>query len=310
MKSLLIALFATLSLGAVAQYTFPEKALLEEMQNRTLAVQLLEGNDEPTTHLNNALKEVFLENWKWSPVEFHTVSQIESILKDKNTKYAVLSQQDALREIVGVGHMDSQGRVSHVGGGIGNPGFAYSAFTFSYYNFKLALPTTSKPVTITKIGFANGDLSRIDYLFLAQQLNWLISASLNEVPGKEFFNVERNIEECKSKKIAFLKDFFKEKKLNKVGEYYEHPHELVDFDQYQDIILSKKPGYAYNKIIWSTQLNMYAWIVADAETGRTISLLTFGGVKFGRHHDANDIIKISHLKYITSKMQSINNKYN
>lgn len=308
MKSLLIALFATLSLGAVAQYTFPEKALLEEMQNRTLAVQLLEGSNEVTTNLNTVLKEVVLENWKWSAVEFHTPSHIESILKDKNTKYAVLTQQGSLHEEIRSGYIDNQGRVRHVGSG--SQTFSYTAFSFSYYNFKLSLPTTSKPITITEIGFANGDLSRIDYLFLAQQLNWLISASLNEMPGKEFFNVERNIEECKSKKIAFLKDFFKEKKLNQVGEYYEHPHELVDFDQYQDIILSKKPGYAYNKIIWSTQLNMYAWIVADAETGRTISLLAFGGVKFGRYHDANDIIKISHLKYITSKMQSINNKYN
>ena len=309
MKHLLTVLFLAISLNNFAQYEFPQKELCEEMQKRILAVQLLDGDNESNKNLNSALKSVMDENWKWTAIEYISSENIEKILKEKNTKYAVLTQHGDMREDVRSGFIDENGRPHRIGVAGGNQTFKYTAFTFSFYNFELLLPNNKKSSTITEIGFANSELTRIDYIYLAQQLNHLISNSLKETPMKEFFNVERNNKACTERTLVILKDFIREKEISDISKYYEHPYKLVDFDQYQDIIINKKPGYGYAKIIWSNQLNMYAWVVADSETGETISLLTFGGVKFGRHHDANDIIKVNHLKYVTSKMQKINNKY-
>ncbi|MFC2151831.1 hypothetical protein ACFLSE_04820, partial [Bacteroidota bacterium] len=79
---------------------------------------------------------------------------------------------------------------------------------------------------------------------------------------------------------------------------------------YEDIILNKTPEKGYVKIIWSNQIRMYEWIVVDAQNGDILSQLSFGGVKFGRSHKANEIINVKHLKHILNKTgQNMNNRY-
>lgn len=199
----------------------------------------------------------------------------------------------------------------HVGmGGPGSTPYSYVAFTFAYYHFHMLIPMGKKLRDVTTIGMASGDLSGIDYLYVVQQLNRLIKASIEETPMKEYYNVDRNIQKCKEMNLYILKDFVKEKEQSKIGEYYKNSFELVDFKTYEDAILNKTKGVAYTKIIWANQLKMYAWVVVNAENGETLSLLTFGGVKFGRSHEANDIIKVNHFKYIEFKGgQNFNNKY-
>ena len=164
---------------------------------------------------------------------------------------------------------------------------------------------------ITSIGLASSDLSSIDYLYVVQQLNLLIKASIEETPMKDYYNVERNISKCKELNLIILKDFIKEKDKSNLNTYYKNKCELVDYKTYENAILNKMQDVAYTKIIWSNQHKIYVWVVVNAENGETLSLLSFGGVKFGRSHEANDIIKVKHFKYIESKGgQKFNDKYN
>ncbi|MEP1094045.1 MAG: hypothetical protein ABJG78_02985 [Cyclobacteriaceae bacterium] len=313
MKRILILLLLAVTSQAFAQYEYPDKELCEELKKRTLAIQLLEETGDTEKNLNNALKKIFAE-WDLTPVEFMGWDAIAEILDSKNTSYALLLQNDELRKDIRSREVDQYGRkvVGATDPNSNKMAFKqyYEAFTFSYYNFDLLLTTKKKEKSITSVGFANGDLSRIDYVFLYQQLSRLIQSSLNDIPTDEFYNVASNIETCKNSKLVLLRDFFSEKDVPKIDDYYEFEYELVDFESYQDVILNKAENMSYSKIIWSNQINMYEWVVVDAKSGSILSQLTFGGVKFGRNHDANDIIKSKHLKYITNKTaQKVNNKY-
>lgn len=311
MKNILTFLVLLIAVNVSAQYHFPKKELCEELEKRTLAIQLLDVFDDTDKNLNKSLKEAFAENWKLTPVKFVTEEEVEKIRKEKNTQYALLTQEKAVSKDTRSGYIDANGRRSNVmGGGVGSSKYTYTAFQFSYYNFDLILTTNKKEKVVTNIGFANGDLSKIDYTYLVQQLSKLIKNSLAETPMNEYYNVKRNIAKCKKYNLAILEDFIKDKEKEKIGELYPHKYELIDFDKYQDIILDKIAGNGYVKIIWSNQHRMCLWVVVDAENGDIISQMGFGGVKFGKSHDANDIIKVKHLKHILNETgQKMNNKY-
>jgi hypothetical protein len=113
-----------------------------------------------------------------------------------------------------------------------------------------------------------------------------------------------------SSTLIIPKEYIKEKEVSKVGDYYTHPLELVDLDKYQDIILEKKDEMAYVKIIWSIQHELYLWVTVSAVDGKILSQTSFGGVKFGSHQDADDIIKVKHLGYAANlRAQEFNHKY-
>ena len=300
-----------LSNQSFSQYIYPDQDLCEELKQRTLLVQLLDETDEASKALNNALRDEF-EAWNLCPVEFKSNAQVEEILNSRNTKYAVLTQDNAVQKDIRSRNVDQNGKLI-IGSGTEDGVFKqfYTAFSFSYYNFDLLLPTgKKKPETITSITFANPELSRIDYLYLVQQLNRLIESSLVGTKSGDYMDPESNVSKIEKSKLIFLKDFFKEKEIGDISKYYESPYELVDMERYQEVILEKEPGLCYAKIIWSNQINMYIWVVVNAADGQILAQQSFGGVKFGSSHDADDIIKVKHLKYVTNvKAQKFNNKY-
>ncbi len=311
MKKILTIFLLLVCYTASAQYKFPKKELAEEVKNKKIAIQLLEEKGETEKNLNTSLKEAFAQNWSFTTVEFYTIAEIDELVASKSNDYAFLLQQDELKEDKRSGYIDAQGRRHHIGvSHAGDSKFTYTAFTFTYYDFDLVLFKKNKAVNVTSISFANGDLSKIDYIFLAQQLNKLLENSVNGTSLKEYYNVERNIKTLENHKLLLLKDFFKEKDVPEISKTYEYSSELVDFEKYEDAILNKESNTAYVKILWSNQHESYVWAVVDTLDGSILALTGFGGVKFGKHHDADDIIKVKHLKYVTAKgAQSMNNKY-
>lgn len=264
------------------------------------------------TYANDAIKEVFEENWNLTKVVFLSKAEINALKETGDKTYAYLTHFNARQIDQRSMYIDKQGRSSFIGPGpINSVKHNYTAFTFSFCSYELEIfNKKNKLQSVTEIGFANGELLKIDYLFLCQQLDNLIGSASKDVPAKEYYNVERNIKKNENSKLILLSDFFREKDIKKMDSFYENEYELVDMEKYQDIILSKESGKGYVKIIWSHHHKMYMWTVVNAEDGAVISQMGFGGIKFGKNHDANDIIKAKHLSYITSKMaQKINNKY-
>ncbi|WP_291870910.1 hypothetical protein [Maribacter sp.] len=312
MKSLFSLIVFLFSLFSFSQYEYPEKKNADIVLRSTLAVQLLDEDNESAKYANAAVKEVFSENWKLTEVVFLSKREIEKLKDSKDTKYTYLTHDDALLKDMRMGHISPTGKLHSMGVNApsGSVSFKYAAFTFAYYSYNLEITGEKKPVSVTKIGFANGELSKIDYLFLCQQLSHLLDSSSKSVPKNEYYNIESNIELSKNSQLTLLEDYFREKDIKKMDSYYKNDFKLVKREEYQDVILNKESGKTYVKIIWSHQHRMYLWTVVNAEDGTVISQVGFGGIKFGRNHDANDIIKAKHLKYITSTMaQKVNNRY-
>lgn len=310
MRTFLVSLLLIVAIKVSAQYPFPDKAFCEQIAGRTLAVELIKETDQNAKNVNAAIKEIFDEYWKFTPVEYVTTKRRIDILSKKDVKYVVLTQGDDKNQIKRTGHIDKFGmRTSSRTESVRT--FKYTVFTFDFYNFKLLLPTKKKVRTITEIGFPNGDLAKMDYLFLVQQLNRLITNSLAGTPMEEFYSVDRNIETVKGLNLVILEDYIKPKERDVIGENYDYKYQLVDFKGYEDVILNRTPGNCYAKIIWSNQHKIYMWVVVNAENGDILSQLSFGGVKFGSHHTANEIIKAAHFKQIYNKFgQKINDRYN
>ncbi|WP_209400502.1 hypothetical protein [Pseudozobellia sp. WGM2] len=319
MKNLLSLAILFFSLSLFAQYEYPEKKNADIVLQSTLAVQLLNDDDAFGKSANAAVQQIFEENWKLTEVVFLSKTEIEKLKASKDSKYAYLTHDEGLLKETRMNHISTDpnsttfGRSFGMGVNAPTKSISYQrvAFTFAYYSYNLEIiGTKKKPESVTQIGFANGELSKIDYLFLCQQLTHLIDSAAKEVPQKEYYSIERNIEKNQNSQLILPKAFFKDKDLEKMNSYYEYDFELVDVEKYQNVILNKEKGKTYVKIIWSHQHSMYLWTVVDAEDGAIIAQTGFGGVKFGKNHKANEIIKAKHLKYITSKMaQKVNSRY-
>ena len=307
-KKIVFVLFICIRTLSYAQFTYPKQNKAEIVLKSTLIVELLEGKSEHIINLNNSLKEVFENYWKDTALRFMTTSEIKQFLAENENGYAILYQEDYQYSESRKGSIDSNGRFSF--GMQGNQSVNYTAFTFSSYCFFLNIRIDCVNQYVTSIGFGNDDLSKVDHLFVVQQLKLLLDAATSGKKSKHYLNVKSNIEYLKSTTLILPKSMFMTKDIHKIDDYYKFNYELVDEQTFQDIILNKTNGKTYPKIIWSTQHKMYMWIVVDATNGAIRSVNSFGGFHFGKNQSAKQVIKAKYLKYATSKLaQKVNNRY-
>ena len=216
--------------------------------------------------------------------------------KARNTKYAYLAREEGLFKY-------------NLSDDPSNIIWEYTVLGYYVYNLEV-FGKKKKPISVTKVGFATGKLSSVDYLFLNQQLNHLLQSSNEGMLENEYYHVEHNIAKIKSSRLTFLVDYFKEKDLNNMNSFYEHDFKIVLKDEYEDVILNKENGKTYIKIIWSLQHDAYMTVVINAEDGFIVSRVGLGGIKLGKEYKFNDVIKAKHLKYITnSTAQKVNSRY-
>lgn len=309
---LTILLLVNICLSSFGQFKYPSKKNMDILADKTLAVELLEGENNES--LNNALIQSFDDKWTFTNVEFFKSSEISQLLKDKNEDYVYLFQGNANKEDIRTRktYTHSNGRkADNSFGKIIESKQDYLAFSFQYYAFKLLNINEGKAKTITRITFANSELSKIDYIFLVQQLDRLVTYAYNGETANDYYgDIEKNIEKIKSSKLILLNDFFKEKDLNKMSKFLDIPYELVDYESYENTIINQEKGTTHIKIIWNDFQGLYVWIVVDSESGKILAQTSFGGIKFGKYHTANEIIKPKHLKYMTNRTaQKFNSRH-
>lgn len=313
MKKIHLLLIVFISINAFSQYNYPKQELAQQVLKSKLAIQLYSENSEEDKHSNQAIKEIFNQEWKLTEIEFFTKEEINKLKSENNKEYAYLVFDESLRSDVRSGYISPNGKITRIGVS-DNPvstRFSYTAFSFTYFEYALqVINKKDKLKNVTEICFANGELSKIDYLFITQQLERLLKHSSEQNSSKKYYDAKANIERIKSTELLLLDNFFREKDKKKMDKFYDFKYKLVNMTEYEDAILNKQAEKTYVKIIWSQHHNMYMWLVVNADNGAIVAQTGFGGVKFGRHHNANEIIKAKHLKYITSKMaQKVNSRY-
>ena len=310
MKNLITIPFLFSFLLSFSQYEYPKQEYAKLVLNSTLVVELLEGNEEDVVNMNNSIKDVFTKHWTATDVLFMTQPEIKTLCNKYKDGYAILYQDDFKYNERRSGYIDKNGGFGFGQGGQGDISTKYTAFSFSYFSAYLNIRIDGKNNFVTGVGFASGNLTKIDHLFLCQQMSLLIHASAEGKKAWEFFNVKKNLEDLKNTTLILPKFMLKEKDIDKIPKYYDYEHKLVDLEEYQNIVFTKKEGKSYIKIIWSRQHKLYMWIVVNAKDGTILSINSFGGVHFGSNQTAKEVIKVKYLKYAGSKLaQKVNNRY-
>jgi len=263
-----------------SQFYFPTKKETTTVLNTKLAVELLEEFDDINKQLNEDIKLEFIENWKHSTVEFFTPSQLQEKLESKDDNYCYLTHRKTVDQSERIRTRNTKP--------LGTPNNTeirtrYIAFTFAYYPYGLRRFVNGELELITSIGFTESSLSKLDYVFLVQQLNRLIEFPAKGKNSNEYYgSIQENSDKVKSSTLLILKDFFKEKDLKKMDSHYKYSFELVDFKRHEEAIVNREKGKTYLKILRSNLLDVYIWSVIDCETGRVLSQMSFGGIKIGR----------------------------
>lgn len=274
-------LYAFLS-EANGQFKFPEKKLCEELKNRTLAIELLEGEYADS---DANLKQIFTDNWKLTPIEFVNTAKIKEIIKSEDSKYIILNQYDNNKNHTYIDNTpsnhSSQDMVLASNAQIAN---------LPRYTFELSLPNKKNKQSITRICFVENYLSKADYLLLYQQLNRLIESSLAGKPLAEYYNVKRNLENINGNTLVLNIESIPIKDKEKIADNYKLKYEVIEGKVFEEIRLNKTPGKNYVKTIWSTEHPGYALAVFSAETGEVLAMVA--------HRDGGFIV-VKHLKYIT-----------
>lgn len=284
--------------NALSQYALPEKTKCETLKSRTLAVRLFTDANGEYTAYNDAIKKAYNEEWKITAVEFFSPKDYADLVKEGNTKYAVVYAGDAL----------STRTLERVKG---SEIIHSKEFRFAHFDVTLANITGADALDpVTVVSFANDDLLPSEFFFAAQQLVLLVNASLNDVTGLTFYDHEKNIEYIKSKKLAVPDELFNEKDLAKIADKYEFPNKVVTNKELNDLVLAKNEEYVYPKIIWSNMHSAYGWVMISAKDGSLRSFMSFGGIKTNSEQKANEVLKTGQLKNaLSSFMQKVNNRY-
>lgn len=314
MKKIFLIVFVFVSNISVAQFYYPTKEEANDVKSKKIAIELLNENNPNNIILNNALKNVFNEYWNNSKgIEYFSSSKIDEIIKAKNTDYVYLLQSEGATESVRtrVKYLDNSGnKISNSVNNSIEVKKKYVAFRFNYYPFSLKRFKNDELSLITRVCFANSFLSKSDYLFLNQQLDRLLNFAYKGKSSNEYYgNIAENSEKIKNSQLLIMKDYFKEKDLSKMNSHYKNKFQIVEYNEQEKIVLDKTNDNIYLKILWSDLLKVYVWVTIDCETSRVLSQMSFGGIKFGVDHNANELIKAKHLKYSTNKLfQKVNSR--
>jgi hypothetical protein len=320
MKPLSGLILCLLFFHSYGQYPYPKQAFAERVKDRTLAVQLLPEETEVESALNAVLIEAFDENWELTAVEYFSPKAFAALKKSSRDRYAFLEQRTELNESLrlDMDYIDGSlhGRI------LGTSNSATQTFKdelkayqvdevpFDYYDFVLNVFDGKKEKFVTTVSFINDDLGKHDYLFLCQQIQLLLTYSAQGYSARNYQDTELNMNALSQSTTYFLDDFHEQDVLDHFDKYYAYPYRVVAYADYVDLILSKKEGAAYLKMIFAMQQNKYMWGLVDAATGRVLSLNECGDYKFSGSFDADKIVKPAYLKSATDiNAQMLNNYY-
>jgi hypothetical protein len=298
-----VLIFLAVLLGEIAcsQYRFPEKENCEQLKSRTLAVLLFDESDPNSKPYNDAIKKAYSEEWKITPVEYVSRAQYDEIVSTGNTKYAAIYQAD----VTLIYTQEYTREYKHYK-------TEYSReFQFKHFDVILNLITApGKTTKVTGITFCNSELLPSEFFYAGQQLQRLVSASLENRTGKAYYDAEINVPYIKSKKFLIPKEMFRESDIQKLGEKYEYPYEVTDYLTMDSLVLAKSPDYVYPKIIWSDQHRAYGWISISTADGAVLSFMGFSGLAVGTNEKPNEVLKPGNLRNaVNMMMQKTNNKY-
>lgn len=122
-------------------------------------------------------------------------------------------------------------------------------------------------------------LTQGEWIFITQQFNHYIEAGLKGLKPKDMFNVEQNLAELTKRTLIFPSEYLEENTThNELFKKYEFPCEIKPLTAIDSVIKSKDNKYAYIVFTFSDLLGDYAYMAVENETGKTLSIVSLGGI--------------------------------
>jgi hypothetical protein len=302
-----------------AQYPFPDIKHAQLALDRTLAIQLLPEETEVEAAMNQAIRETFTAHWQLGSIQFFSPKEFSKKIKQRSNEFVFLGQGERLSEDLRLQMKYVDGSFeSWVSGTTNDPEpldiqeveqFNFDMIRLSYYDFELSLFDGRSEKILTHISYVNDELAKHDYLFLCQQLQLLINASVNGIMRADFMDVAENIRKVKDNTNVLLKDYFSSDEQNIIPGFFDAPYEIQHFKLYTDTILQLKKDSNYIKLIFSYMHNKYMWILVNAADGQIISVNEISDYKFAGTYPAQNLIKARYLKDATDENQQLLNNY-
>lgn len=292
---------ACMPFNSRAQYFLPLPSDVEEFEKRILVVRLSEidekteksykKNPEGLKALkisvqehNDFLKKHVPEMWPFEQdIEFKKLSEVNQIIKNKDTRYAVLVCR-------WINELDLQRKK-----GIDKTTITTIEFRgFSVYAFLAENGNKAVDVATQMI------IKRGNYLFKVTMPH----KSLNESDFKivmAFFNDYVNIakSESKQQKNYFERNSYVLAKLDpekskllsekilliplesliipedSVSAYYPFPYEVVPWKEYKESLTNDKEGkYAYYSVVFNEEIRKWSWFIIDNKDSRLLNIQT------------------------------------
>lgn len=283
-KNILFFVVIAISLSAICGtpksiYTpFPTKENAKKILERKVIIEKREMNEKTAAKLqkkdpetfkfeteyneffNSSIIDFFDKNYNGSKsIELKTTSEIENIFDSKSDQYTVIRVQNMKRSF----NVSGQNKY------------------FDTYSFCIFLPELEYAQLI--ISF-NGDiLNDVDFIFLVQQINNILARAIEDKGSIDFDVVNKEMApRLKDLKLLITDENLNEKlSLDAIKKEYTLDIEHIsDLKEYTDIILNKKPGYAYIACAFSPITWGPCFFAVESETGDILSSLSLGGVTF------------------------------
>ncbi len=291
------------------QFRYMDFEQAKTLSERTILVQLFDGDNDEAREANKFLKEYFVTHLKiGKEVRTVSASEIEALLKSNEDKYATITHDNDEHDIVGRRKVNNKDRFDLVKSRNEN----FSMATLSHYDIELYLASdkSSREEFVTEVDFVHYYLRPEDYVFAAKQFTRLYNSSLDKIEKKNYYQVKTALAKLQTKTL--LVDSAKVRfKLSK-AKGYDNDYKFTDYNEIKAAIIDCKKSFVYPLMMWSWQLNAYLWVIVDAETGEIYSTVTNGGVnytEFGKNEPPGKISK-THFKYFDSKLaNTVNNRY-
>jgi len=247
---------------------------------------------------NEMLKSVVSANWPFhETIEYKTVEETEKLKKKGDTDHAVLgiyyfTKRDGWTGTAALEHPEYAQQYT----------YSYSFPHMMIYSDKLIskfrefeailslanledmdFKSAIKTDPIFECNLYSFGLREYDLLSALNFITWYVNEA-ESAPAKKYSEAyTENASQLKTKTLAIPKSYFIDDYMGKsldviihpdeVGSYYAYPFEVMDDEAFADLIMQKKPGYAYLILRIGPLHNdntYYSPVIMDAETGKVL----------------------------------------
>jgi len=271
--SLVAMIIMVFAICSNAQFHVPSTKDVVDIKNKTLIVQLIDGDAKFEKKLskvelaqyhdyintrNNIIKSCFEEYWTLNEkLEFLSPKEVESKIRQGSDRYVIYYEE------WGVNEMRSANVIR------------------KFEGYKLQMKKADKKKPFFEITMPSEILNEADYKFILHQFEKFIMAGIEgkKRKDKSLYDKEKSLKIIEDKTLVVEKDWLEISEAE-AQEIYGKELIITDNQEIDRIILDGDEEKLYLTNLWSYSKNTFMIAVVEASTQDIVNLYSVGGVQF------------------------------